>query len=97
MVEKTVDIEFIEKLSGMDQVWLFSIVLHNILKAFQKLVSGQNLGLFQYLADNVLELVINQENSVDILGVIEDLVSDGRGFIIFIGYLLESLMGSRHE
>jgi hypothetical protein len=97
MVEKTVDIEFIEKLSCMDEVRLFGIMLHNILKALQKLVSGQNFGLFQYLADNVLEFVINQENSIDILGVIEDLVSDGRGFIIFIGYLLGSLMGLRHE
>ncbi len=97
MIEKTVDIEFIEKLSGMDQVWLFSIMLHNILKALQKLVSGQNFGLSQDLTDNILEFVIDQEDSVDIFGVIEDLVSDGRGFIIFIGYLLGSLMGLRHE
>ena len=97
MIEKTVDIEFIEKLSGMDQVWLFSIMLHNILKALQKLVSGQNFGLFQDLTDNILEFVIDQEDSVDILGVIKDLVSDGRCFIIFIRYLLGSLMGLRHE
>ena len=77
MVEKTVDVEFVEELSSMDKVWLFSIVLYNVLEALQELVSGQNFSLFQNLTDNILEFVINQENSVDVLSVIEDLVSDG--------------------
>lgn len=76
MVEKTVNVKFVEELSSVDKVWLFSIVLDNILEALQELVSGQNFSLSQDLTDHILEFVINQENSVDVLGMIEDLVSD---------------------
>ncbi len=88
MVEHTVDVKFVEELSSMDKVWLFGIVLHDILEAFQEIISGQNFSLFQNLTDNISEFVINDENSVDVLCMIEDLVSNGRGFIIFIIYLL---------
>jgi hypothetical protein len=88
VVEHTVDVKFVEELSSMDKVWLFGIVLHDILEAFQEIISGQNFSLFQNLTDNISEFVINDENSVDVLCMIEDLVSNGRGFIIFIIYLL---------
>lgn len=48
----------------------------NILKLFQEVRLGQNFSLSDELSDDVLELVVNKNDRVTVLGFLLDLVSD---------------------
>ena len=76
MIEHGVEVKLVEKLSSVNEVWLLGVVLNNVLKALQEIVSGQYLCFSQDLTDDVLKFVVDKNNSVAVLSVIEDLISD---------------------
>lgn len=58
------------------QIWFNSLMSSNILKLFQEVRLGQNFSLSDELSDDVLELVVNKNDRVTVLGFLLDLVSD---------------------
>ena len=76
MIEHGVEVKLVEKLSSVNEVWLLGVVLNNVLKALQEIVSGQYLCFSQDLTDDVLKFVVDKNNSVAVLSVIDDLISD---------------------
>ena len=76
MIEHGVEVKLVEKLSSVNEVWLLGVMLNNVLEALQEIVSGQYLCLSQDLTDDVLKFVVDKNNSVAVLSVIEDLISD---------------------
>ena len=76
MIEHGVEVKLVEKLSSVNEVWLLGVMLNNVLEALQEIVSGQYLCPSQDLTDDVLKFVVDKNNSVAVLSVIEDLISD---------------------
>lgn len=97
VVEHRVDVEFVEEMGSMTEIWFFSIMLNDIPETFQELFLGQDFGFSQKLTDDVFEFVIDNQNSVAILSMIKNLVGNWWGLIIYGMYLLGSSMGFGDE
>ena len=58
MIEHGVNVEFVEEVSSVIKIGLFSIMLDNVSETFQKFVFIQNFSLFENLTDDVFEFTV---------------------------------------
>ena len=74
MVEHRRKVKVIKQIGMLSHI--VRIVLSHELKTLNKFSSAHHLNLFLNLTDHILKLVVNHENSIAVLGMLNNLVTN---------------------
>ena len=75
MIEDSGQVEIVEKMSVLGHI--IRIVLGDKFELIKEFSSAQDLNFSLELTNHVFELVVDYQGSITLLGMLEDLISDG--------------------
>ena len=75
MIEDGGQVEIVKEMSMLGHI--IRIVLGDKFELIKEFSSAQNLHFSLELTNNVFELVVDQQGTIALLGMFEDLISDG--------------------